>query len=95
VLIYHLIIIIIIITTTTTTTGSSQQPKTQPDESVSAQLAQQTTKTGKPRKHIKWDDKISTFITRSYYIHTENTTDTSLILGKTPYSEISRKLTVN
>jgi hypothetical protein len=59
-------------TTTTRRTGSTQQPTTQPDESVSAEFAQQTTKTGKPRKRIKWDEKINTFILRSYYIHTEN-----------------------
>jgi hypothetical protein len=47
-------------TTTTRRTGPTQQPTTQPDESVSAQFAQQTTKTGKPKQRIKWDDEMNT-----------------------------------
>jgi hypothetical protein len=65
-------------TTTTRRTGSTQQPTTQPDESVSAELAQQTTTTGKPRQRIKWDEEMNTFIMRSYYIDTENETNMAM-----------------
>jgi hypothetical protein len=64
--------------TTTRRKGSTQQPTTQPDESVSAEFAQQTTKTGKPRQCIKWDDEMNTFIMCSYYIHTENETNMAM-----------------
>jgi hypothetical protein len=64
-------------TPTTRRKGSTQQPTTQPDESVSAEFAQQTTKTGKPRQRIKWDD--DAFLLHPYrkrnehgYVQTKN-----------------------
>jgi hypothetical protein len=69
-------------TTTTRRKGSTQQPMTQPDESVSAEFAQQTSKAGKPRQRIKWDDEMNTFIMRSYYIHTENETNMAMYRQK-------------
>jgi hypothetical protein len=55
---------------------------TQPDESVSAEFAQQTSKAGKPRQRIKWDDEMNTFIMRSYYIDTENETNMAMYRQK-------------
>jgi hypothetical protein len=53
--------------TTRPSLGSTQQQVTQPV----SQARVGTTKTGKPRQHIQWSEKIDTFIMRQYYITTK------------------------